>query len=124
MFTDQEAYEKNLMGVGVPVGNNRASKEAALGKYYDHLGCINLSSSCSDRNLENDNCYEEQYAEKVDQYGSNLVICKTAVFEATPNDSFKSLTDDECSKPVLREDTEDTEDIVTPEPPITEYAAN
>lgn len=120
MFTDQEAYEKNLMGVGVPVGNNRASKEVALGKYYDHLGCINLSPSCSDRNDESDDCYTEQYGKKATQYGSNFVICKTAVFEATPNDSFKSLTDDECSKPVL----EDTEDIVTPEPPITKYAAS
>ncbi len=93
MFTDQEAYDKNLMGV------QGASKEVALGKYYDHLGCINLSPSCSDRNLESDDCYTEQYAEKVRQYGSNFVICKTAVFEgSTLNDSFKSLTDDECSK--------------------------
>ena len=99
MFTDQEAYDKNLMGVGVLVGNNRASKEAALGKYYDHLGCINLPPSCSDRNLESDDCYAEQYEKKVEQYGSNFVICKTAVFEGpTSNDSFKSLTDDECSK--------------------------
>ena len=93
MFTDEEAYNKNLMGV------QGASKEVALGKYYDHLGCINLSPSCSDRNLESDDCYTEQYAEKVRQYGSNFVICKTAVFEgSTLNDSFKSLTDDECSK--------------------------
>lgn len=93
MFTDEEAYNKNLMGV------QGASKEVALGKYYDHLGCINLSPSCSDLNDESDDCYTEQYGKKVTQYGSNFVICKTAVFEGpTTNDSFKSLTDDECSK--------------------------
>ena len=52
-----------------------------------------------DPNDESDDCYTVQYGKKVTQYGSNFVICKTAVFEGpTTNDSFKSLTDDECSK--------------------------
>ncbi len=113
MFTDAEAHENGLMGI-----NKEEDLRVALGNYYDHLSCINLSPSCADQNLEQydlesypseegcegfnnvlECCYAEQYAEKVKQYGSNFVICKKAIFDGvTDLDRFRWLTDDECSR--------------------------
>jgi len=95
------------------MGIDGDSKEVALGKYYDHLSCINISPSCADQNLEQytlesygcdeefkdvqECCFADQYAEKVKQYGSNFVICKTAIFGGG-TEPFKWMADDECSR--------------------------
>ena len=115
-YTDMEAYEYNLMGLKAISDDYRV----ALGRYYDNLGCINLGVSCKDwlatlsdeqaqDYLESDDCigfesaedccFAEQYALKVESYGENFVICKTAVFNGpTDTDAYRWLTDDECSK--------------------------
>jgi len=108
MFTDDEAHKNNLMGI-----SSEDDYRVALGKYYDHLGCINISPSCADQNLEQytlesygcdeefkdvqECCFADQYAEKVKQYGSNFVICKTAIFGGG-TEPFKWMADDECSR--------------------------
>lgn len=114
-YPDKKAHGYGLMGV-----NREEDYRVALGRYYDNLGCINLGVSCkewlatlSDEEaqdyLESDDCigfgsaldccFAEQYALKVESYGGNFVICKTAVFKgSTDIDGYKWLTDDECSK--------------------------
>ena len=119
MFTDDEAYEHKLMGI------DGDSKEVALGKYYDHLSCINIGQSCiewlssltyeeiqeyleseecsptaeagSHYEKELDCCYADQYAKKLESWGSNFVICKTAIFDGG-TEPFKWMADDECSR--------------------------
>jgi hypothetical protein len=117
MFTDEEAHENELMGM-----NAGEDYRVALGRYYDHLGCINIGVSCaewlptqtpeeieeyleSEKCVEGafgsaeDCCYAEQYANKVGQYGGNFVICKDAIHKGpTYTDGFRSLADDECSR--------------------------
>ena len=113
MFTDEEAHKNGLMGM-----NSEDDYRVALGKYYDHLSCINIGQSCKDSldgmtseekqeyleseecegfDSEEDCCYAEQHAAKVREYGNNFVICKTAIFGGG-TEPFKWMADDECSR--------------------------
>ena len=115
MFTDEEAHENELMHMSAG-----EDYRVALGRYYDHLGCINLNTSCKEwletqseadkeEYLESEECvgfgsaeeccYAEQYGNKVDIYGGNFIICKDAIHKgSTYTDGFRSLADDECSR--------------------------